>query len=219
MRCRLLLSMCAVSVCLSVSRGWIRRRAQCVRGHSVQPLPNYFGLLFVTRPDHPWWRQKADLKNNIVINIKMVAPCLCCRRIVDISWRYRPCPASGQWRRCQTQMSSTVTWCVVIHCTNDSLFCHIWLMISIAVSCVSKYEPKRMSELPIVMSTALEVTKLMFAALDVSFNSGHYTANKKRQFLYINICSFSTIFIYMLALVHNFVRTKYWIHSDRKVKI
>jgi len=44
MRCRLLLPMCAVSVCLA--RGWIRRRVRCVRCHSLQPLPNYFGLLF-----------------------------------------------------------------------------------------------------------------------------------------------------------------------------
>jgi len=37
------LSVCP-SICLS--RGSTRRRVQCVRGHSVQPLPNYFGLLF-----------------------------------------------------------------------------------------------------------------------------------------------------------------------------
>jgi len=51
------------------------------------------------------------------------------------------------------------------------------------------------------MSMAVEV-------LDVSFNSGHYTVIIKQQFLYINTCSFSTIFIYMLALVivHDFVR-------------
>jgi len=51
MRCRLLLPMCAVSVCLSIclSRGWIRRLLQCMRGHSVQPLPNYYGLLFQYR--------------------------------------------------------------------------------------------------------------------------------------------------------------------------
>jgi len=35
---------------------------------------------------------------------------------------------------------------------------------------------------------------------DVSFNSGHYTVIIKRQFLCINICSFSTIFVYMFAL-------------------
>jgi len=58
------------------------------------------------------------------------------------------------------------------------------------------------------MSMALEVMKLIFAVLEVSFNSGHYAVNIKRQFLYINICSFSTIFIYMLALIHDFVRTK-----------
>jgi len=52
------------------------------------------------------------------------------------------------------------------------------------------------------MSVALEVMKLTFAVLDVSFNSGHYTVIVKRQFLYINICSFCTIFIYMFALVH-----------------
>jgi len=52
------------------------------------------------------------------------------------------------------------------------------------------------------------VVKLIFALLDVPFNSGHYTDIIKRQFLYINIWSFTTIFIYMLALVHDFVRTK-----------
>jgi len=31
------------SVCLS--RGSTQRRVKCVRGHSVQPLPNRFGLL------------------------------------------------------------------------------------------------------------------------------------------------------------------------------
>jgi len=47
----------------------------------------------------------------------------------------------------------------------------------------------------------LGVMKLIFAVLDVSFNNGHFTMIIKRQFLKINICSFSTIFIYMLALV------------------
>jgi len=51
------------------------------------------------------------------------------------------------------------------------------------------------------MSMALGVMKLIFAVLDVSFNSGHYTVIIKQQLFYINICSFSTIFIYMLALV------------------
>jgi len=69
------------------------------------------------------------------------------------------------------------------------------------------------------MSMALEVTKLIFAVLDVSFNSGHYTVIIKWQFLYINIRSFSTIFIYMLTLVHDFVSSKCQRHSDRKVKI
>jgi len=55
------------------------------------------------------------------------------------------------------------------------------------------------------MSVALEVMKLIFAVFDVSFNSGHYTVIIKWQFLYINICSFSTIFTYMLALVHDFL--------------
>jgi len=54
------------------------------------------------------------------------------------------------------------------------------------------------------MLMASEVMKLIFAVLDVSFNSGHYTVIIKRKFMYINICSFSTIFIY----VHDFVRTK-----------
>jgi len=71
------------------------------------------------------------------------------------------------------------------------------------------------------MSVAVEVMKLIFAVLDVSFNkinSGHCTVIK-RQFLYNNICSFSTIFIYMLALVHDFVRTECQRYSDRKVKV
>jgi len=48
MRCWLLLPMCVVSVrpLVCLSRGWTRRRVQCVRSHSVQPLWNYFGLLF-----------------------------------------------------------------------------------------------------------------------------------------------------------------------------
>jgi len=54
------------------------------------------------------------------------------------------------------------------------------------------------------MSMALEVMKLMFAVLDVSFNSGHYTVIRQ-QFLFINMCTFATIFIYMLALVHDVV--------------
>jgi len=58
------------------------------------------------------------------------------------------------------------------------------------------------------MSMALEVMKLIFAVLGVSFNSGHYTVIINWQFLYINICSFSTVYIYMLALVHDFVRTQ-----------
>jgi len=54
---------------------------------------------------------------------------------------------------------------------------------------------------------ALEVMKLIFAVLDMSFNSGHYTVIIKRQFLHINISSFSTLFIYIIAVVHDFVRT------------
>jgi len=57
------------------------------------------------------------------------------------------------------------------------------------------------------MSIALEVMKLIFAALDVSYNSGNYTVIIKQQFLYINIYSSCTIFICMLALVRGFVRT------------
>jgi len=55
---------------------------------------------------------------------------------------------------------------------------------------------------------ALEVMKLIFAVSDVLFNDGHYTAIIKQQFFDIDICSFSTIFIYMLSLVHDFVRIK-----------
>jgi len=36
------------------------------------------------------------------------------------------------------------------------------------------------------MSMALEVMNLIFAVLDVSFNSGYYTVIIKQQFLYIN---------------------------------
>jgi len=36
------------------------------------------------------------------------------------------------------------------------------------------------------MSMGLEVIKLIFAVLDVSFNRGHYIVIIKRQFLYIN---------------------------------
>jgi len=54
------------------------------------------------------------------------------------------------------------------------------------------------------MSMALEVVKIIFVVLDVSFVS----VIIKRQCLNINICSFSIIFIYVLALVHYFVRTK-----------
>jgi len=41
----------------------------------------------------------------------------------------------------------------------------------------------------------------------------------KVQFLYINVCSFSTVFIHMLALVQDFVKIKCEHHLDRKVKI
>jgi len=33
------------SLSVSLSRGLAGWRVQCVRGHSVQPLPNHFGLL------------------------------------------------------------------------------------------------------------------------------------------------------------------------------
>jgi len=45
------------------------------------------------------------------------------------------------------------------------------------------------------MSIASEVMKLLFAVLDVSFNSGHYTVIIKRHFLYINAiksCAYDT---------------------------
>jgi len=54
---------------------------------------------------------------------------------------------------------------------------------------------------------ALEAVTLIFAVLDVSFNSGHYTVIIERQFLYINIFSFSTIFICMLAPNASVTRT------------
>jgi len=47
MRCRLLLPMCAVSVNLSVTR---LNSASLCGSHSVQPLPNHFGLLLVEQP-------------------------------------------------------------------------------------------------------------------------------------------------------------------------
>jgi len=49
MRCRLLLSIIVVSVrrSVSLSRSSTRRRVQCVRRHSVQPLSNHFGRLFI----------------------------------------------------------------------------------------------------------------------------------------------------------------------------
>jgi len=45
MRCRLLLLMVAMSVCLSVTRQ-VGGACNVCGGHLVQPLPNYFGLLF-----------------------------------------------------------------------------------------------------------------------------------------------------------------------------
>jgi len=44
MRCRLLLPMCTVSVSQSVCH--VAQLGFIVRDHSVQPLPNHFGLLF-----------------------------------------------------------------------------------------------------------------------------------------------------------------------------
>jgi len=41
------------------------------------------------------------------------------------------------------------------------------------------------------MSMASDVMKLIFAVLDVSFNSGHYTVIIKRQILYINFTQLS----------------------------
>jgi len=40
---------------------------------------------------------------------------------------------------------------------------------------------------------ASEVMKLIFAVLDVSFNSGHYTVIMKQQFLYINYVKLSML--------------------------
>jgi len=51
MRCRLLLLMFALSVCLSVCLPVMRstqRHMQCVQGHLLQPLPNHFGCLLYT---------------------------------------------------------------------------------------------------------------------------------------------------------------------------
>jgi len=45
MRCRLLLPMCAVSVCQSVR---VRQSVYLTRGHSVQPLLNHFGILLLS---------------------------------------------------------------------------------------------------------------------------------------------------------------------------
>jgi len=57
------------------------------------------------------------------------------------------------------------------------------------------------------MSMASEVMKLIHAILDVLFNSGHYTVIIKRHFLYINICSFSTI-----LFLHIYVFYYIWCH-------
>jgi len=47
---------------------------------------------------------------------------------------------------------------------------------------------------------ATEVMKLISAALDVSFNSGHYTAMIKWQLLNINLISESLIIIVVIAV-------------------
>jgi len=54
------------------------------------------------------------------------------------------------------------------------------------------------------MSMASEVMKLIFAVLDVPFNSGLYTHCYKRTVFAV----FSTKFLYILTLVPDFVKTK-----------
>jgi len=46
------------------------------------------------------------------------------------------------------------------------------------------------------MSMASEVMKLIFAVLDVSFNSGHYKVIIKRQLLYINYTLYVIVIFY-----------------------
>jgi len=48
------------------------------------------------------------------------------------------------------------------------------------------------------MSMESEVVKLIFAVLDVSFNSGHYTVIIKRQLLYINSVRLTDIMMEVL---------------------
>jgi len=59
-------------VCLSVCllRGSARRHVQCIRGHSMQPLPNHFGLLLI------WCRLFEDNCSYILI-IKSLVMDIC----------------------------------------------------------------------------------------------------------------------------------------------
>jgi len=74
MRCRLLLPMSAVSVCQSVRpsvclpRVWTRRRLQCVLGHSVQSLPNYFSLLLIHWRKR--WQTSITLRRRIIQTLR-----------------------------------------------------------------------------------------------------------------------------------------------------
>jgi len=52
---------------------------------------------------------------------------------------------------------------------------------------------------------ASEVMKLIFAVLDVSFNSGYYTFIIKRQFLYINIIKEWNAWTYSPLYMHVYV--------------
>jgi len=45
------------------------------------------------------------------------------------------------------------------------------------------------------MSMTSEVLKLIFAVLDLLFNSGQYTAVIKLQFLYINLYNGASVFV------------------------
>jgi len=70
MRCRLLLPMCAVSVAQSVCYGSSTGSASLCGGHSVQPLPNYFGFLF--------WR----LYRTLLISVNERFNCCCVQTVI-----------------------------------------------------------------------------------------------------------------------------------------
>jgi len=66
------------------------------------------------------------------------------------------------------------------------------------------------------MSMASEVMKLIFAVLDVSCNSGHFTVIIKRQFLYTNI-TFAFNMRHIPAKLHQFPPSSFrdFLQTDR----